>query len=66
MRMTSKPTAEQSPRRRGFLAARGLGSAAAATAAARPVRAMTPPDKKGEQKYRESEHVKQYYRVNSY
>ncbi|MCW3474156.1 twin-arginine translocation signal domain-containing protein [Limobrevibacterium gyesilva] len=54
-------------RRRRFLAALGIGGVAAAVAAAaRPAQAMTPPGSKGGTHYRESEHVKQYYRVNRY
>jgi hypothetical protein len=64
--MTGKKTIKQTSRRRGFLAAIGMGAAAAATAVGPPGRAMTPPGKKGESHYRESEHIKQYYRVNSY
>ena len=61
-------------RRRGFFATFGLGGAAAvATAVASVVvatpetaEAMTPPGTKGGSHYRESEHVKQFYRVNRY
>ena len=59
--------------RRGFFTALGLGAAAsvaAATTAAvmapEPAEAMTPPGDKGGPHYRESEHIKQYYRVNRY
>ena len=44
-------------------------STAAATSvvvASEPAEAMTPPGTKGGPHYRESEHVKQYYRVNRY
>lgn len=60
-------------RRRGFFTTFGLGSVAAVAAAAtsvvvasEPAEAMTPPGTKGGPHYRESEHVKQYYRVNRY
>ena len=59
-------------RRRGFFAALGLGGAAAATtaialvAAPSPAEAYVPSAEKGGAHYRESEHVKQYYRVNRY
>jgi hypothetical protein len=56
--------------RRGFFAKLGIGSAAAVVAAVagkpEPAEAFTPPADKGGTHYRESEHVKQYYRVNRY
>ena len=58
--------------RRGFFAALGAGGAVAVVAIAdvvvkpKPAEAMTPAGDKGGAHYRESEHVKQYYRVNRY
>ncbi len=59
-------------KRRGFFATFGLGGAAAVAAAAvsvvapEPAEAMTPSGTKGGSHYRESEHIKQYYKVNRY
>ncbi len=64
MTKTEKPV-----KRRGFFAAIGLSSAAAVAAVTttpKPAEAMTPPGTKGGKHYTESEHVKQYYRVNRY
>lgn len=71
--MSDKPDARP-VRRRGFFTTFGLGGAAAIAAAAtaavvaapEPAEAMTPPGTKGGAHYRESEHVKQFYRVNRY
>ena len=58
--------------RRGFFATIGLGGAAAvATAAvsvvvAKPAQAMKPAGGKAGAHYQESEHVKKFYKVNSY
>jgi len=55
--------------RRGFFAALGLGGAAAVVALVaepNPAEAVTPPAAKGGSHYQESEHVKQFYRVNRY
>jgi hypothetical protein len=61
--------------RRGFLRALGLGAAAAATTAAtadaQGTRPAAPAAKETEQqrvatRYRESDHVKAYYRTNRY
>lgn len=52
--------------RRGFFAAVGVATAAMATGAAKPAEAMTPTGTKAGAHYTESEHVKQYYRVNQY
>lgn len=57
--------------RRGFFASLGLGAAAAVAstvvvATPEPAQAMTPPGTKGGAHYTESEHVKQFYRVNRY
>jgi len=60
---------ENLARRRGFFASLGIAGAAAvavATTTAKPAEAMTPPGTKGGKHYSESEHVKQYYRVNRY
>ncbi len=65
----SDPKPEPEVRRRGFFAALGLSGAAAVAAVAvetRPAEAMTPPVTKGGHHYVESEHVKQFYRVNRY
>lgn len=65
-------TTAKTVRRRGFFATIGLGGAAAAVTAVASVvtapeaEAMTPPGTKGGAHYQESEHVKQYYRVNRY
>jgi len=65
-------TEPKTVQRRGLFTAIGMGSVAAvATVAAsvvgaEPAEAMTPPGTKGGAHYRESEHVKQYYRVNRY
>lgn len=62
----------QTVQRRGFLTTLGLGGAAAvATAAAsivvaEPAAAMVPSGGKAGAHYRESEHVKKFYKVNSY
>lgn len=66
--------AENTPRdtveRRGLFAKIGLaGAAAVVTAVAgrsEPAEAFTPSAEKGGAHYRESAHVKQYYRVNRY
>jgi hypothetical protein len=60
---------EKTVQRRKFFATIGLGSAAAVVAAvtpAEPAEAMTPPGTKGGKHYTESEHVKEFYRVNRY
>ncbi len=53
---------------RRVLARLGAGTAVliAAVAGVRPAAAMKPPAKKGGAHYQESDHVKQYYRVNRY
>jgi hypothetical protein len=59
-------------KRRGFFATIGLGGAAAvATAAvsvvvAEPAQAMKPAGGKAGSHYRDSEHIKTFYKVNSY
>ena len=66
--MTDKTEAETSLRRR-VLKRLGLGTAAVAVAVATrtvPAEAMKPPAGKGGSHYKESEHVKQFYRVNRY
>jgi hypothetical protein len=63
------PDSPKPVQRRGFFAAIGMGGAAAAIAIVakpEPAEAVTPPGTKGGAHYRESEHVKQYYRVNRY
>ncbi len=65
---------EKAPRktveRRGFFTKIGIGSAAAVVAAVagkpEQAEAVIPPAGKGGSHYQESEHVKQYYRVNRY
>ncbi len=60
---------ETTVQRRGFFAAFGLSGATAiavATVDSKPAEAMTPPGTKGGHHYVESEHVKQFYRVNRY
>jgi hypothetical protein len=55
--------------RRGFLKALGLGSAAATVAgeaAIAPVQAQESRSDRAKARYRESEHVKAYYRTNRY
>lgn len=58
--------------RRGFFATIGLGGVAAAATAvvgvvvAEPAQAMKPAGGKAGSHYQESEHVKQFYKVNSY
>ncbi len=58
--------------RRGFFATIGLGGAAAAATAvasvviAEPAQAMKPSGGKAGSHYQESEHIKQFYKVNSY
>ena len=56
--------------RRGFFTKLGIGSAAAVVAAVagkpEQAEAYTPSTEKGGAHYHESEHVKQYYRVNRY
>ena len=66
--MDQTPKPETFSLRRRVLAALGLGTAAAtaATLAPRPAKAMTPPAGKAGAHYQESDHVKQYYRVNRY
>ena len=54
---------------RRMLAALGIGTAAVAAAlfgAIRPAKAMKPPAGKGGAQYRESDHVKKFYKVNRY
>ena len=54
---------------RRVLAVLGIGATAAAAVlagATRPVQAMKPPANKGGPAYRESEHIKQFYKVNRY
>jgi hypothetical protein len=65
----SDPKPDTAVQRRGFFAALGMTGATAiavATVEARPAEAMTPPGTKGGHHYVESEHVKQFYRVNRY
>jgi hypothetical protein len=65
----TEPKPEQTLRRRGFFGAVGLSGATAiavAVAETRPAEAMTPPAGKGGSHYRETEHVKEFYRVNRY
>lgn len=71
--MTNTPETPNRVKRRGFFTTFGLGGAAAVAAAAttlvvdsQPAEAVTPPAGKGGPHYRESDHVKQYYRVNRY
>jgi hypothetical protein len=70
--MMSSKTPKSTPKtveRRGFFATLGLGGAAAVVALVaepEPAEAYTPPASKGGAHYRESEHVRQYYRVNRY
>jgi len=65
-------TEPKTVQRRGLFAAIGAGgvaavaTVAAAVVGAEPAEAMTPSVEKGGAHYRESEHVKQYYRVNRY
>ena len=61
---TEKPAS-----RRGFFASIGLGATAAAVsliAAPQEAEAVTPAKGKAGSHYTESEHIKQYYRVNRY
>ena len=51
---------------RRVLAALGIGTTAVAMAAAKPAHAVTPPAGKAGAHYRESEHVKKFYKVNRY
>ncbi|MDJ1159618.1 formate dehydrogenase [Chelatococcus sp. SYSU_G07232] len=54
--------------RRGFLRAMGAGAAvtAAVPLTATEAQAMKPPGDEGKARYRESEHVKTFYKVNRY
>lgn len=56
--------------RRGFIKAMSLGGAATAAAAAPiavgPAQAYDPGREETKQRYRETEHVKAFYRTNSY
>ena len=64
------PTQTEKPAsRRGFFASIGLGATAAAAsliAAPKEAEAVTPSKSKGGSHYTESEHIKQFYRVNRY
>jgi hypothetical protein len=65
----SDPKTDKTVQRRGFFAAIGLSGAtaiAAATVSPKPAEAMTPAGTKAGKHYVESEHVKQFYRVNRY
>jgi len=65
----SDPKPAPAVQRRGFFAALGVSGATAiavAAAESKPAEAMTPPSGKSGQHYKESEHVKQFYRVNRY
>jgi hypothetical protein len=67
--MTDTNRDEKTVQRRRFLltlGASGATAAAAATVSSPPAEAMVPPDGKGGPHYRESEHIKEYYRVNRY
>jgi hypothetical protein len=60
---------EKPASRRGFFTSVGLGATAAAVsliAAPKEAEAFTPTPAKGGAHYTESEHIKQYYRVNRY
>jgi hypothetical protein len=71
MQDTKSPKTVQ---RRGLFATLGLGGAAAAAtavasviiAAPEPAEAMTPAGGKAGSHYKESEHIKKFYKVNSY
>ena len=62
---SSPPAAN--PRRRGFLLALGTGGVAAVAAAVRPISDATPelqePAPQASQGYRETQHVRDYYRT---
>lgn len=62
----TKIVSTHSVERRGFFAAIGLATAAIATSGSKPAEAMTPSGGKAGAHYTESEHVKQFYRVNRY
>ncbi len=67
--MSNKKPETKKLERRGFFATLGLGGAAAVVAlVAEPeaAEAYTPTPSKGGSHYKESEHVKQYYKVNRY
>ena len=67
--MSHEKSDKKKVERRGFFATLGLGGAAAVVAmVAEPetAEAYTPSASKGGSHYTESEHVKQYYKVNRY
>ena len=67
--MTDTTRAKQAVQRRPVLGVLSAGAAAVAAVSRVAVpraKAMVPPDNKGGSHYRESEHIKQYYRVNRY
>lgn len=65
-----KPQDKKSAERREFLRTLGLGAGAAAAVAATPIASSTAAaqteDPKRKARYRESDHIKTYYRVNRY
>jgi hypothetical protein len=66
-----KPETGQNMGRRGFLKALGLGSGAAAVgvagdAALSPAKAQEGQDDRKKARYRETDHVKAFYRTNRY
>lgn len=67
--MSDKKT-KQALDRRGFLKVASLGSAAAAASVApglvTPAQAYNPGNEETKGRYRETDHVKAYYRTNSY
>ncbi len=67
---TLKAGAPQDPERRGFLKSLGLGTAAAASAivpaTVTPAQAYDPGPSETKARYRESDHVKAFYRTNRY
>ncbi len=67
--MSHETSDKRAVKRRGFFATLGLGGAAAVVAAVtepKEAEAFTPTKSKGGAHYTESEHVKQFYKVNRY
>ncbi|PZN98904.1 MAG: formate dehydrogenase [Hyphomicrobiales bacterium] len=63
----SKTTSEPAVNRRSFFKALGAGATLAATPAMiTPAAAVDPGKEESKARYRESEHVKDFYRVNRY
>jgi hypothetical protein len=67
--MSNETSEKNTVKRRGFFATLGLGGAAAVVAAVsepKQAEAFTPTKAKGGSHYTESEHIKQFYKVNRY